>query len=146
VRQAVGSWKDVSSERQKEELIKTLIARDTSGVRPRLAVPTGEGMIFINIDEVLYCKASSNYTELMLLDSSIIIVCRTLKEYEQILTSIGFFRIHHTYLVNLALVKKFVRREGYVLMQNNIVLYVSKRKREAFLAKIESDFFSISEK
>jgi len=103
----------------------------------KLALPTSDGLIFIKVNEIVYCEASSNYTQIFMEDGKKHIVSRTLKEYEDMLIDNNFFRIHHSYLINLNLIKKYVRGDGgYVIMSNDISLDVSKRKKDAFLDRI----------
>ena len=64
-------------------------------------------------------------------------VSKTLKEYESMLSDNNFFRIHKSYLINLAEIKKYVKGDGgYVIMNNDKSLDVSRRKKEIFLNKI----------
>jgi two-component system LytT family response regulator len=103
----------------------------------KLALPTADGLVFVKVGEILYCQASSNYTEITLVDNRKYIVSRTLKEYEDMLAEQNFYRIHHSYLINLNEIKKYVRGEGgYVIMNNDKSLDVSKRKKEGFLSRI----------
>ena len=103
----------------------------------KLALPTLEGLVFINVDDIIYCEASSNYTTFFLVGGQKHIVSKTLKEYDDLLSDRNFFRIHNTYLVNIKAIKKYVKGDGgYVIMDNDISLDVSKRKKEAFLIKI----------
>jgi two-component system LytT family response regulator len=103
----------------------------------KLALPTSDGLIFVKINDILYCEASSNYTEITLVGNQKHIVSRTLKEYDELLTGQNFFRIHHSYLINLNQIKKYVRGDGgYVIMNNDKSLDVSKRKKDSFLVKI----------
>jgi two-component system LytT family response regulator len=103
----------------------------------KLSLPTLEGLIFINVDDIIYCEASSNYTTFYLSNNEKYIVSRTLKEYDDLLSDRDFFRIHNAYLINIKAIKKYVKGEGgYVVMDNNISLDVSKRKKDAFLTRI----------
>ncbi len=103
----------------------------------KLALPTLEGLVFINVDNIIYCEASSNYTTFFLTGGQKHIVSKTLKEYDELLSDRNFFRIHNTYLVNIKAIKKYVKGDGgYVIMDNDTSLDVSKRKKEAFLMKI----------
>ena len=103
----------------------------------KLALPTSDGLVFVKVSDILYCQASSNYTEITLSDNKKYTVSRTLKEYEDMLTEQNFFRIHHSCLINLNEIKKYVRGEGgYVIMNNDKSLDVSKRKKESFLSRI----------
>jgi len=109
---------------------------ETSG-NFKLALPTTDGLVFVKVKNVLYCEASSNYTEITMEDNKKYIVSRTLKEYEDLLEDQDFFRIHHSSLINLNSIKKYVRGEGgYVIMSNDKSLDVSKRKKESFLTRI----------
>ena len=102
-----------------------------------MALPTSDGLVFVKVNDILYCEASSNYTEIYMSDNKKHIVSRTLKEYEDLLAEQNFFRIHNSYLINLNRVKKYVRGEGgYVVMNNDVSLDVSKRKKESFLSRI----------
>jgi hypothetical protein len=146
VLQSVGRWREVSNETIKGCLVQSLF----NGKEPpapnsiKLAVPTADGLVFVYVKNIAYCKASSNYTEISMADGSLHIVSRTLKEYERILSEHGFFRIHHSFLINLMYLEKYVRGDGgYVVMQDGKTFDVSKRKRDAFLTKIRSDFVSL---
>src|SRR6187551_2772957 len=103
----------------------------------KLALPTTEGLTFIKINDVMYCKASGSYTEIFMDDGKKHLVSRPLKEYDDLLSSHTFFRIHHSYLINLNCIKSYVRGEGgHVIMNDNSALDVSRRKKEAFIQRI----------
>jgi two-component system LytT family response regulator len=106
----------------------------------RLAISDSDGITFVNINEIIYCEGSSNYTNFYLQNGKKHIVPKTLKEYEELLSNYNFFRIHNSYLINLKEVKKYFRGDGgYVEMSNTDKLDVSKRKKEFFLKKISND-------
>ena len=118
-----------------EQLIQHL--KPNPNPQSKLALPTSDGLIFFKIEDILYCEASSNYTEITTNDGKKHIVSRTLKEYEDLLKDHNFFRIHNSYLINLGAIKKYVRGDGgYVVMNNEVSLDVSKRKKEAFLSRL----------
>jgi two-component system LytT family response regulator len=57
-----------------------------------------------------------------------------LKEFEELLARHGFFRIHHSYLINLNHLKKYIRGDGgQVVMSDSTILDVSRRKKEEFM-------------
>lgn len=118
-----------------QQLMQNL--KNTSSENYKLALPTTDGLVFVKMQDILYCEASSNYTEITVTDGKKYIVSRTLKEYEDMLGEHNFYRIHNSYLINLNAIKKYVRGEGgYVIMSNDKSLDVSKRKKEGFLARI----------
>jgi len=118
------------------QLVQNLRVGSTENYK--LALPTSDGLVFVKVNDILYCEASSNYTEIIMTDNRKYIVSRTLKEYDDMLGEQNFFRIHHSYLINLNGIKKYVRGDGgYVVMNNEKSLQVSKRKKEGFLSRIK---------
>ncbi|HSZ25135.1 MAG TPA: LytTR family DNA-binding domain-containing protein [Cytophagaceae bacterium] len=108
-----------------------------SGENYKLAIPNGEGLVFIEIKNLIYCEAQSNYTKLFMKDGKNYLVSKTLKEYDNLLSKYGFYRIHHTFLINTREIKKYVKGDGgYVVMSNDQSIDVSKRKKDAFLKSI----------
>lgn len=103
----------------------------------KLVLPTSGGLMFFKINDLIYCEASNNYTIFYMKDGQKYVTSKTLKEYEDLLLPFNFFRIHHSFLVNLGEIKKYIKGEGgTVVMSNENSLYVSKRKKDAFLNKL----------
>jgi two-component system, LytTR family, response regulator len=103
----------------------------------RIAIPTSDGLVCLPVNDILYCQASSNYTIFVTAERKQYVVCKTLKEYEEVLFDYNFFRIHHSYIINLNRIQKYVKGNGgYVVLNNNISLDVSKRKKGEFLNRL----------
>ncbi|TMM56818.1 response regulator transcription factor [Maribacter algarum] len=112
------------------------IKSDTEKLK-RLAIPSDNEIIMQPIADIVYCEADSSYTTLYLNKGKKITVSKTLKEFENILPSDDFFRIHHGTLVNLNHVVKYIKGEGgYVIISNEQHLNVSRRKKDSFLQKL----------
>jgi len=102
--------------------------------KERIAVPTKEGLSFLKIKEILYCISDGNYTEIYLENQQKIVVCKALKEIESLLIDVGFLRIHHSHVINLQKIKNYIRGDGgYVVMDDNKMLNVSRSKKELLL-------------
>jgi len=103
----------------------------------RITIPTSDGLQFINVDEIIYLEASDNYTNIYLSTNQKYLVCRTLKDFEDILPADIFLRIHHSNIINKNFVEKYIRGDGgQVVMRHGNVLDVSKRKKSQFLQAI----------
>jgi two-component system LytT family response regulator len=117
---------------------KTLL----SNVRPenklkKVGIPDGDGLIFINLSDIIRCDSDGNYTFFILTSGKKIIASRTLGEYEQMFAEDNFFRIHRSHLINLEHVKKYIKGEGgYVVMSDNSQVEVSRRNKSDFLEKL----------
>jgi two-component system LytT family response regulator len=101
----------------------------------KIAVPTTEGFELIPADNVIRCEADDNYTHLYLKNKTKIIASRTLKEMEEQLKDFPYFiRVHHSYIVNLNEVVKYVRGEGgYLVMTDESTVNVSRSRKESLL-------------
>jgi two-component system, LytTR family, response regulator len=103
----------------------------------RISIPTFAGLQFITVDDIVYLQASDNYTYIYLADGHKYLVSRTLKEFEDLLPSDAFLRIHHAHIINKSFVEQYIRGDGgQVMMRNGVVLDVSKRKKAEFLKAI----------
>lgn len=99
----------------------------------KLALPTLDGFCIVSINEIVYCEANSNYTSIFLSNGQQMLVSRTLKEFDDSLSERFFFRIHHSHLINLDFVKKYLRSASSVIMENGKELIVSTRKKQEFV-------------
>lgn len=101
----------------------------------KIAIPTTEGYDLILASEVVRCEAADNYTHLFLKNRTKLTACRTLKEIEEQLRDFNFFlRVHHSFIVNLNEVSKYIRGEGgYLIMSDNSTINVSRSRKEALL-------------
>ena len=104
-----------------------------------IAVPTIEGFEMIPAVELVRCEAENNYTHLFLKNGKKITACRTLKEMEEHLKDFTFFlRVHHSYLVNLNEIAKYIRGEGgYLVMNDGATVNVSRSRKESLLQVFE---------
>jgi len=101
----------------------------------RLAVPSLEGIDFYNTDEIIYCQADGSYTNIILKNGLQVLVTKNLKDFESMLSESGFCRVHHSYLINLRHVKKYIKGDGgYVILSENHHVDISRRKKEEFLS------------
>ena len=104
-------------------------------VFPKIALPTSNGYELIPVEEILFCEARDNYTSLTLNNQKKVIACRMLKEVEEQLNDFPFFvRVHHSYIVNIKEVSKYVRGEGgYLIMSDESAVNVSRSRKEELL-------------
>ena len=98
------------------------------------AIPSMEGVQCAETGHFIYLEANSNYTCFYLVNNTKITVAKTLKDFEELLPTSIFMRIHHSYIINKNLVKKYIKGEGgQVVMCNDTVLDVARRKKEEFI-------------
>ena len=122
--------------RQLELLLKKMSQPDN--FRKKMALPTMEGLQMIDISSIIFCSADGNYTYFITKSKLKITVSRTLKDVEELLEEYGFVRVHHSYLVNLDEIIKYVRGEGgYLIMSDGSAVNVSRSRKDALIKKLE---------
>jgi two-component system LytT family response regulator len=103
----------------------------------KIAIPTMEGLQLLAADLIISCESQSNYTYLFLKDKRKITSSRGLKEIEEILEDYPFARVHHSHLININEVEKYIRGDGgYLIMSDGSTINVSKSRKELLLKKL----------
>lgn len=103
----------------------------------KLAIPTLEGLLFFDINDIIHLEANSNYTNIYFTNKSKITASKTLKEFEELLPEDIFFRTHHSHLINLNYIKRYIKGDGgQIELQNGSYVDVARRKKEEFLKAI----------
>jgi two-component system LytT family response regulator len=109
----------------------------TRPVLNKIAIPTLEGLLFFDISQIIRLEAESNYTAIYFSDHSRLLASRTLREFEDILPTETFFRLHNSHIINLQFIKRYIRGDGgQVELQNGDFILVSRRKKDEFLKVI----------
>lgn len=108
--------------------------KNSSQNNHRIALSTLEGLLFVDVSDIIYCESNGPYTQFIFKEGGKIVTSKHLKEYEDLLSGYDFFRIHKSYLVNLREIKKYIRGEGgQIIMSDGAALPVSKQRKEGFL-------------
>ena len=101
----------------------------------KVALPLNKKTVFVNLDDIIYCKSDGNYTTVYLINDEEYLLSKIIKEVQEIINSKHFIRIHQSYLVNINFVKEYIKSDGYYLvLQNGTSIPVSKANR-GFLQK-----------
>ncbi|BAU52670.1 LytR/AlgR family response regulator transcription factor [Mucilaginibacter gotjawali] len=104
----------------------------------KIAIASATAIEFVNINDIVYCKADNAYTEVYL-NNTVITSTKNLKDFDDLLSPHFFFRVHHSYLINMNHIKKYIKGEGgSVIMRNDVEIEVSRRRKSAFLELLSS--------
>ena len=104
----------------------------------KIAIPTMEGLQMVLVETIINCESDRNYTILFLKNKQKIIASRSLKEIEEMLEDYSFARVHHSHLINLNEVEKYIKGEGgYLLMSDGTTVDVSRSRKEILLKKLQ---------
>ena len=94
---------------------------------------------FIKNEEIYYCKSSGRYTEFFLTNKRKLLASKSLGEYENLLNSDFFFRIHKSYIVNLSMVLNINKKAGnYCELKDGSFIPISRRRMDSLIKYIHS--------
>lgn len=130
---------DISETRQTKKQIELLQQNMQHPKKQlnKLAIPTLEGLLFFDINDIIHLEANSNYTFIHFSGKPKITASKTLKEFEELLPEDIFFRTHHSHLINLNYIKRYLKGDGgQIELQNGSFVDVSRRKKKEFLKAI----------
>jgi len=128
------------AEKNVNNRIESLIANfrsEAQGLK-KIGLPTAEGLVFEEIENIMHLQAESNYTLVYIRNKKKMTITKSLKEFEDLLPASIFCRLHHSHIVNLNYITKYYKgRGGYVELTDGTTVEVSTRKKDDFLEKFK---------
>ncbi|PHN02845.1 LytR/AlgR family response regulator transcription factor [Flavilitoribacter nigricans] len=103
----------------------------------KMSISALDGIYFVNIKDIVRFEAEDNYTHIYLNSGERITASKTIKAYEDMLLPFNFYRVHKRHVINLNYMRKFVKGDGgYLVMDDDIKIEVSRRRRPAFMEQM----------
>lgn len=131
---------NVANKREKEQ-IKTLLNNIGPKKLEKIALPTGNGMLFIKTADVIRCEAEGGYTWFYLTGRPKILTTKNLGEYDEMLEDSDFIRVHHQHLVNFEHITEYKKGTSPTLvMSDGAEITVSFRKKDVLLERLTMGF------
>ncbi|MEM8892526.1 MAG: LytTR family DNA-binding domain-containing protein, partial [Bacteroidota bacterium] len=100
----------------------------------KVVLPVLDGFEVVEVHEIIRCQANGNFTDFLLKDGSKKMICRTLKFYDELLSELGFIRIHKSHLVNMEYIVGYKKgKGGQVSMKNGDMVDVAPSRKKDLL-------------
>lgn len=135
LKEAVEKTKTSAASYSIDEKLKLLLSNIRTEPRvSKVALPVGDSMQFFEASDILRCESASNYTHIYLTNTRKLTVAKTLKDVEDALDGLGFFRVHNSHIVNMAHITKILKGDsGYLQLSDGSTVAISRSKRDAFM-------------
>lgn len=102
----------------------------------QIAIPVKEGYLIVLVREIIRLQANRGYTEIFHISGKSYLTSKNIKEYEDMLPTTLFCRVHAAHLVNVDFIKVYHRgRGGYIELKNGDTIEVSVRRKEQLLSR-----------
>lgn len=122
-------------ETQKSEQLLEYI-EGSQDLPKRIKLAYDRKIVFLEPEEILFCESEGNYCRIFLENGKEIFFTQKLKQLEEAFPKNHFYRVHNSYLVNLSKVKEFHKNEGYLVINNDTRVPVSRQKRNEVLERL----------
>jgi len=100
----------------------------------KIVLSTSEMIHVIDVDDIIRCESDNYYTYFFFVDGRKLLVSKTLKENEELLSQHNFIRPHKSHLINIKYIKSYIRHDGgYILMTDGTHIPVSRRKKDKIM-------------
>jgi two-component system LytT family response regulator len=132
---AVKKVEESLSNDELNEKLKTLLDNIGEPVKHnrKIVLKTLDRIYSVDMNDIIRFESDGGYTKTYLADGKRIMVSRTLKEFDEMLSDIGFVRVHHSHLININHLFCYEKAEGHIVMKDDSIVPVSNRKKEHVL-------------
>lgn len=136
LKEAISRYKNLAATGSKKNIEALLHnVKQTDAALQKVGIPVLDGLDFITVAEIIFCKSENNCTDFYLTAKRKIRATKTLKWVEELMREHNFFRVHDSYLININHIKKYIRggEGGMVELTDKYEADVSRRRKDAFL-------------
>jgi two-component system LytT family response regulator len=138
LRSAVTNALQLLSHKKDEHQLQALQHNIQPHLKRKLVLKTQESIFVVEIDDIVHCEADKNYTFFYLNDGKKILVSKTLKDYDTLLSGLQFFRVHQSHLINLNCVERYDKHDGgSVILKDGTAIPLSPAKKEQFFKSLD---------
>jgi len=138
LRNAVTNALQLLSHKKDDHQLQALQHNIQPHLKRKLVLKTQESIFIVEIDDIVHCEADKNYTFFYLNDGKKIIVSKTLKDYDTLLSGLQFFRVHQSHLINLNCVERYDKHDGgSVILKDGTAIPLSPAKKEQFFKSLD---------
>lgn len=102
----------------------------------KIALNTVDKIHIVQIEDVIRLESDINYTRFYFKDGTKLMVTKTLKEFDKMLSDHSFIRIHQSHLVNTNFIKEYIKQDGKLVLKNGDKISVSSRKKSTLMDMI----------
>jgi two-component system LytT family response regulator len=137
VKKAESRKESQNSQKNVEVLLENIRKPDLDP--PKIILSTSEKIHVVKVEDIIRCESDNYYTQFFFKDGKKLLVSKTLKENEELLSEYNFLRPHKSHLINALYIDSFNKRDGgTILMTDGSEVPVSRRKKEKIMEIISN--------
>jgi two-component system LytT family response regulator len=138
VRSTISRIKDIPvlQEKERVEVLKRTLKHGNDEDQT-IALPEINGFTIVRVKDIIRCEGERNYSRIFFSNGTSVLVSRTLLDFDNLLVSHGFFRIHRSHLISLKNVNRYLKSDGGIIeMNDKTQLPVSPKFKDELLNRL----------
>lgn len=135
--QKIKKYKKANKNNEESEKIEKILLNFNEKIsQKKITVNTDGKLVFLDPNDILFLESDGNYCTIHTNNNKKIVLTKKLKEVGAKLPDEQFFRVHNSYIINLGRIKEYLKSDGYVILEDNHKIPVSRQKKSEFLDKL----------
>ena len=111
----------------------------TTPEQKRIVLKTSDKIHVVDIKNIIRFQSDNSYCTIYINSGNKIVVSKSIKSYEEMLTSMGFMRIHQSHLINCNYINYYEKQYGGTLvMSDKSNIPVSNQKKPVLFTYLDS--------
>lgn len=128
----------INRKKENQRLAELIANLDRPDDEKRLALPLADKIEFVAISRIIRLEADGNYTRIYIDGNKEYLVCKTLKDYHELLEPCGFLRTHQSHLINKSKISAYVKTDGgYIAMESGGNVPISRQRKQQVLQELK---------
>jgi two-component system LytT family response regulator len=138
LKQAIDSALNTTTKKIEESQLNVLQHNMQLNAKRKLVLKTQESVHVVEIDDIIRCESDKNYTLFYFNNSKKILVSKTLKDFDVLLSGLTFFRAQQSHLINLNYVERYDRHDGTIMMKDGSAIPLALARKEQFFEILDA--------
>lgn len=137
LRGAIERFQEKQNNKQLYRSLYQQLSKPSETVPKRIALPSKNSFLFLDVDEIMYCQADGSYTNFITNEGKKHVVAKPMKDYADLLEELGFIRVHRSAIINLEYVEELIRtRPQSVVMSDGTQITIAQSRKEYLMNKL----------
>ncbi|HPE19303.1 MAG TPA: LytTR family DNA-binding domain-containing protein [Tenuifilaceae bacterium] len=107
--------------------------------KKKIVLKTADKIHVVDIKNIVRCESDNAYTTIVVNTGKSIVVSKSIKSFDEMLSSQGFMRVHQSHLINTNYISYYNKHEGgFLVMSDNSNVPISNQKKPLLIEYLES--------
>lgn len=134
LKKSVNKVKENNSKENEIQKLEHFLDSYSKPTRKKLVVQLQNKTLFLEISDIVYLEADSNYTTIFMKNGQSYLTSKTVKHFQEKLINHNFFRPHQSYLINTNYIEEYDKGDSLIILSSKKNIPVSKNKKDGLLS------------